>query len=63
MPIVPRGGGTGLVGGAVATDGGVVCSLERLRRVRELRAGLWRMLPEAGRDARATCSGWRARTG
>ena len=27
----PRGGGTGLVGGAVPTPGGVVCSLERLR--------------------------------
>src|SRR5665213_728419 len=48
VPIVARGGGTGLVGGAVAIDGGVVCSLERLRRVRELEPGLWRMLPEAG---------------
>jgi glycolate oxidase subunit GlcD len=48
VPIVPRGGGTGLLGGAVATHGGVVCSLERLRRVRELEPGLWRMLPEAG---------------
>jgi glycolate oxidase subunit GlcD len=48
VPIVPRGGGTGLVGGAVAADGGVVLSLERLRRVRELRPELWRMLPEAG---------------
>jgi glycolate oxidase subunit GlcD len=48
VPIVPRGGGTGLVGGAVAVNGGVVCSLERLRAVRELEPGLWRMLPEAG---------------
>jgi glycolate dehydrogenase FAD-linked subunit len=48
VAIVPRGGGTGLVGGAVATDGGVVCSLERLGRVRELEPSLWRMLPEAG---------------
>jgi glycolate oxidase subunit GlcD len=48
VPIVPRGGGTGLVGGAVPVHGGVVCSLERLRRVRELEPGLWRMLPEAG---------------
>src|SRR5712691_8643983 len=48
VAIVPRGGGTGLVGGAVADGGGVVLSLERLRRVRELEPGLWRMLPEAG---------------
>ncbi len=48
VPIVPRGGGTGLVGGAVPTHGGVVCSLERLRAVRELNPALWRMLPEAG---------------
>ncbi len=52
VPIVPRGGGTGLTGGAVAMDGGVVCSLERLRRVRELEPGLWRMLPEAGVSTR-----------
>jgi glycolate dehydrogenase FAD-linked subunit len=48
VPIVPRGGGTGLTGGAVAVQGGVVCSLERLRRVRELEPGLWRIFPEAG---------------
>jgi glycolate oxidase subunit GlcD len=52
VPIVARGGGTGLVGGAVPTEGGVVCSMERLRRVRELEPGLWRMLPEAGVSTR-----------
>jgi glycolate oxidase subunit GlcD len=52
VPIVARGGGTGLAGGAVATHGGVVCSLERLRRVRELEPQLWRMLPEAGVSTR-----------
>jgi len=52
VPIVARGGGTGLVGGAVATHGGVVCSMERLRAVRELEPGLWRMLPEAGVSTR-----------
>jgi glycolate oxidase subunit GlcD len=52
VPLVPRGGGTGLVGGAVPTEGGVVLSLERLRRVRELEPGLWRMLPEAGVSTR-----------
>ncbi|HUA74666.1 MAG TPA: FAD-linked oxidase C-terminal domain-containing protein [Solirubrobacteraceae bacterium] len=48
VPVVPRGGGTGLLGGAVPTEGGVVLSLERLRAVRELEPGLWRMWPEAG---------------
>jgi glycolate oxidase subunit GlcD len=52
VPIVPRGGGTGLTGGAVAVSGGVVCSLERLRRVRELEPGLWRIFPEAGVSTR-----------
>jgi glycolate oxidase subunit GlcD len=47
-PIVPRGGGTGLTGGAVPTEGGVVCSLERMHRVRELTPELWRIYPEAG---------------
>ncbi len=52
VAIVPRGGGTGLTGGAVPTEGGVVCSLERLRAVRELEPELWRMLPEAGVSTR-----------
>jgi len=52
VPIVARGGGTGLTGGAVAMQGGVVCSLERLRRVRELEPSLWRMYPEAGVSTR-----------
>ena len=52
VPIVPRGGGTGLLGGAVATHGGVLCSLERLRGIRELEPGLWRMFPEAGVSTR-----------
>ncbi len=48
LPLIPRGGGTGLAGGAVPLSGGVVCSLERMRAVRELEPALWRMLPEAG---------------
>jgi glycolate oxidase subunit GlcD len=48
VAIVPRGGGTGLVGGAVPREGGVVCSLERLRGIRELTPELWRICPEAG---------------
>jgi glycolate oxidase subunit GlcD len=52
VPIVPRGGGTGLLGGAVPSEGGIVLSLERLRAVRELEPGLWRMYPEAGVSTR-----------
>lgn len=47
VPVTPRGGGTGLAGGAVA-DGGVVLGLERLSRVRSLEPELWRMTVEAG---------------
>ena len=36
VPIVPRGSGTGLAGGAVPAGGGVVISLARLNRVREV---------------------------
>ncbi len=52
VAIVARGGGTGLAGGAVATHGGVIVSLERLHRVRELEPALWRILPEAGVSTR-----------
>jgi glycolate oxidase subunit GlcD len=47
VPITPRGGGTGLAGGAVA-DGGIVIGLERLARVRSFDPLLWRMCVEAG---------------
>src|SRR5437879_10807412 len=33
VPIVPRGSGTGLAGGAVPAEGGVVLSLARLNRI------------------------------
>ncbi|MFC4052226.1 FAD-binding oxidoreductase [Actinomadura syzygii] len=36
VPIVPRGGGTGLAGGATATDGCLVLSLARMTAIREL---------------------------
>jgi glycolate oxidase len=35
-PVYPRGGGTGLLGGAVPTQDGIVLSLERLDRVEEV---------------------------
>src|SRR3954469_21474276 len=52
VPIVPRGGGSGLAGGAVPLDErAVVLSLERLTRVRSFEPGLWRMNVEAGLPA------------
>src|SRR4051794_25977101 len=47
VPITPRGGGTGYAGGAVP-DGGLVLSLERMRRQRSLEPLLWRAELEAG---------------
>jgi glycolate oxidase len=43
VPIVPRGGGSGLAGGAVPINGSVVLSLERLTRVRVFEPAMWRM--------------------
>jgi FAD/FMN-containing dehydrogenase len=49
VPIVPRGGGSGLAGGAVPLDErAVVLSLERLTRMRSFEPELWRMEVEAG---------------
>ncbi|HUA06315.1 MAG TPA: FAD-linked oxidase C-terminal domain-containing protein [Solirubrobacteraceae bacterium] len=48
VPIVPRGGGTGFTGGAVPLDGGVVLSLENLKKIRHLDPGMWRAAVEAG---------------
>jgi glycolate oxidase len=36
VPVVPRGAGTGLSGGANAIDGCVVLSMERMRQIREI---------------------------
>ncbi len=47
VALTPRGGGTGLAGGAVP-QGGVVLALERLDRIRSLEPGRWRMHAEAG---------------
>ncbi|MHB1469036.1 MAG: FAD-binding oxidoreductase [Solirubrobacteraceae bacterium] len=48
LPLVPRGGGTGVSGGACPTEGGIVCALERMRGVDELEPGEWRMRVGAG---------------
>ncbi|MBZ2172276.1 FAD-binding oxidoreductase [Nitratidesulfovibrio sp. SRB-5] len=36
IPVIPRGGGTGLAGGCLAVRGGVVLSLERMNRIRSI---------------------------
>ena len=48
VPLTPRGGGTGLAGGAIPIEGGVVLAFERLNKVRQFDPLLWRMHVEAG---------------
>ena len=36
VPVVPRGGGSGKSGGALAVEGGIVLSLEKLNRILEV---------------------------
>ena len=48
VPLTARGGGTGLAGGAIPVEGGVVLGFERLNKVRQFDPLLWRMHVEAG---------------
>ncbi|HEX6452350.1 MAG TPA: FAD-linked oxidase C-terminal domain-containing protein [Trebonia sp.] len=48
VPVVPRGAGTGLSGGANAIDGCLVLSLERLTAIREVNLGSQYAVAEAG---------------
>jgi len=48
VPLTARGGGTGLAGGAIPVEGGIVIGFERLNRVRAFDPLLWRMHVEAG---------------
>jgi glycolate oxidase subunit GlcD len=48
VPLTARGGGTGLAGGAIPVEGGILVSFERLNRVRRFDPLLWRMHVEAG---------------
>src|SRR4051794_4674181 len=47
-PLTARGGGTGLAGGAIPVEGGIVIGFERLNRIRQFDPLLWRMHVEAG---------------
>src|SRR3954447_19519479 len=51
IAITPRGGGSGVAGGAVP-DGGIVISLERLNRIRSFDPLVWRIQAEAGATTR-----------
>lgn len=48
LPITALGGRTGLVGGGMAEDGGVILSLERMRRIVEIDRRAMTMTVEAG---------------
>jgi glycolate oxidase subunit GlcD len=48
VALTARGGGTGLAGGAIPVQGGVVVGFERLNRVRQFDPLLWRIHVEAG---------------
>lgn len=48
LPIVPRGGGTGLAGGALPVKGGVVVSLEKMSKILEVDEKNATCLVEAG---------------
>jgi glycolate oxidase len=48
VPVVPRGAGTGLAGGATAIDGCLVVSTERMTAIRELSPGDRLAVAEAG---------------
>jgi glycolate oxidase len=48
VPIVPRGSGTGLSGGALPVEGGVVIGLSRMREVLEIDVANGRAIVQAG---------------
>ena len=48
IPVVPRGGGTGTVGGALALNGGVVTDLSRMDKIKEIDKKNLTMTCEAG---------------
>jgi len=47
-PVFPRGGGTGLAGGAIPTQDGIVLSLERLNEIEEIDKENLMVVAEAG---------------
>ena len=56
MPITPRGGGTGVTGGALPVSGGVVLSLERLNKIIDINKQEGYVIAEAGVITADLCS-------
>lgn len=48
IPVTPRGSGHGYVGGCVPVRGGIVLSLERMNRIREINAADFVAVVQAG---------------
>src|SRR5689334_11944080 len=48
MPVTPRGSGHGYVGGAVPVHGGIVLSLARMNRIKEISAADFVAVVQAG---------------
>lgn len=48
IPVTPRGGGTGLSGGAIPLKGGILLSLERMNHILEIDPENWVAVVEAG---------------
>src|SRR5438552_4026159 len=48
IPVTPRGAGYGYVGGCVPVRGGIVLSLERMNRIKEIHPGDFVAVVEAG---------------
>ncbi|MGC9220248.1 MAG: FAD-binding oxidoreductase [Solirubrobacteraceae bacterium] len=48
IALIPRGGGSGLAGGAVAVNGGVVVDLSQMNQVLSFEPELWRLHVQAG---------------
>src|SRR2546422_3138498 len=48
IPVTPRGAGYGYVGGCVPLRGGIVLSLERMNRIKEINAADFVAVVEAG---------------
>ncbi|MDQ6630351.1 MAG: FAD-binding protein [Verrucomicrobiota bacterium] len=48
IPVTPRGAGFGYVGGCVPAQGGIVLSLERMNRIKEIHAGDFVAVVEPG---------------
>ncbi len=48
VPVYPRGGGTGLTGGALAVQGGVLLSLERMSNMEPVDRKNWQVTAEPG---------------